>query len=105
MTRQKILVTFIFLFIGFLGYADNPTGSVEQNKPIIINFEYSLKEGVTSAYIMICDIYGNLKSTIVCPYEDNTVSADLSGLNNGIYVATLIVDGITKDTKQIIVQK
>ena len=36
MTRQKILVTFIFLFIGFLGYADNPTGSVEQNKPIII---------------------------------------------------------------------
>ncbi len=36
MTRQKFLVTFIFLFIGFLGYADNPTGSVEQNKPIII---------------------------------------------------------------------
>ena len=79
-------------------YSPNPTNG-------IINFEYSLKEGVTSAYIMICDIYGNLKSTIVCPNEDNTVSADLSGLNNGIYVATLIVDGITKDTKQIIVQK
>ncbi len=67
-------------------------------------FEYILSDNATSATIMICDLYGNIKSSILCTQEDNYISTDLSHLNNGIYVATLVVDGITYDSKRIIIQ-
>ena len=65
----------------------------------------SISESASSANIVVCDLYGNTKSIMPCSAEDNVITMDLSVLNNGIYVATLIVDGIKKDTKRIIVQK
>ena len=65
----------------------------------------SISESASSANIVVSDLYGNTKSIMPCSAEDNVITMDLSVLNNGIYVATLIVDGIKKDTKRIIVQK
>lgn len=70
-----------------------------------ISFEYSISENTSSAVIIISDLYGNLKSSTTCIAENNSITIDLSNLNNGVYIATLIVDGVTKDTKRVIVQK
>ena len=70
-----------------------------------ISFEYSISENTSSAVIIISDLYGNLKSSTTCLAENNSITIDLSNLNNGVYIATLIVDGVTKDTKRVIVQK
>ena len=70
-----------------------------------ITFEYSISENASSASILISDLYGNVKSNMTCSSQDNAITMDLSELSNGIYVATLIIDNVTKDTKRIIVQK
>lgn len=70
-----------------------------------ITIECSISESASSANIVVSDLYGNTKSTMPCSAEDNVITMNLSNLNNGIYVATLIVDNVTKDTKRIIVQK
>lgn len=69
-----------------------------------ISFEYTLTENAKSVNIIICDLYGNIKSNILCSKEDNMISTDISHLNKGIYVATFVVDGITCDSKRIVVQ-
>ncbi|MBR5331827.1 MAG: T9SS type A sorting domain-containing protein [Muribaculaceae bacterium] len=70
-----------------------------------ISFEYSISNNTSSAVIIISDLYGNLKTSTTCIAENNSITIDLSHLNNGVYIATLIVDGVTKDTKRVIVQK
>lgn len=69
-----------------------------------ISFEYVVNENSLTK-IFISDLIGNIKETINCDVNSNNVSIDLSNLNNGIYVATLAVNNIVKDSRQFIIQK
>lgn len=71
----------------------------------LITFECSVSENPSDAKIVISDIYGNAKTSVTIPEGTQTVTTDLSPIENGIYVATLIVNGISKDSKRIVVQK
>lgn len=70
-----------------------------------ITFAYSLSAYASSARIMITDLAGTQVAAVDCPTDATCVTTDLSSLNNGLYLATLIVDSGVKDTKQIVVSR
>lgn len=70
-----------------------------------ITFDYTLSESATVVEIYVSDLSGNLKSTIDCEQSSFSVTKDLSSLKDGIYIATLSVDGEIKDSKQFIIIK
>lgn len=70
-----------------------------------ITFAYSLSPMASSARIMVTDLAGTQMSTVDCRADASSVTTDLSSLPNGLYLATLIVDGGVKDTKQIVVAR
>lgn len=69
-----------------------------------ISFEYVVDENAITN-IFISDLIGNIKETINCDINSNKVSIDLSNFNNGIYIASLSVNNIVKDSRQFIIQK
>lgn len=92
---------------------NNNTNNIITNKIIncfpnpsngFISFEYIVSENSLTK-IFISDLIGNIKETINCDVNSNNVSIDLSNLNNGIYVASLSVNNIIKDSRQFIIQK
>lgn len=68
-------------------------------------FEYSISDNATNANIIICNLSGDIKRSIPCQLTGSAISEDLSDLRDGIYIATLSVDGVNKDTKRLILQK
>ncbi|MBQ7042921.1 MAG: tail fiber domain-containing protein [Muribaculaceae bacterium] len=70
-----------------------------------IAFEYTISDNASNANIYICNLIGDVKRTISCPLNATSVSENLSDLRDGIYIATLSVDGISKDSKRIILKK
>ena len=70
-----------------------------------ITFDYTLSESATVVEILVSDLSGNLKSTIDCEQSSSSATKDLSSLKDGIYIATLSVNGEIKDSKQFIIRK
>lgn len=70
-----------------------------------ITFAYSLSPYSSSARIIITDLVGTQVAAVDCPTDAASVTTDLSALSNALYLATLVVDGNVKDTKQIVVSK
>lgn len=67
-------------------------------------FEYAISEKANVANITISNLIGDLEKSILCPLNSSSVSEDLSDLRDGIYIATLSVDGVNKDSKRIILR-
>lgn len=70
----------------------------------IISFEYSISE-TSSATIFISDLTGTLKESIDCISNTSSITVDLSKLRDGIYIASLSVNGEIKDSKQFVIRK
>lgn len=71
----------------------------------LITFEYSLTENAPVATIFVSDLTGGIKECVECLNTNTSATADLSSLRDGIYIATLSVNGEVKDSKQFIIQK
>ena len=71
----------------------------------LITVEYDIIDTATSANNIISSLSGNVKLTIPCSRIESSVSVDLSSLRDGIYIASLNVDGVIKDAKRVIIQK
>lgn len=69
-----------------------------------ITFTYSLGTESAKAQIIITTLTGHQVHQIDCSGQ-NSVSTNLSSLNAGIYLATLVVDNNIRDSKQIVVSK
>lgn len=68
-----------------------------------ISFEYIISQNVNNVNIIIHNLWGDIEKTILCSNYSSSITEDLSDLRDGIYTATLVVDGITKDSKRIII--
>lgn len=71
----------------------------------IITFEYTLTEATNLATIFVTDLTGSLKESFDCYAINSSITKDLSTLKDGIYIATLSVDGEVQDSKQFIIRK
>ena len=71
----------------------------------IITFEYSLSESSSMATILITDLTGAIKDTFDCLPLSVSITKDFYSLKDGIYIATLSVNGDVKDSKQFVVRK
>lgn len=71
----------------------------------IITFEYTLTNPMSSAAIFVSDLTGDIMKSIDCELNSTSITEDLSVLRDGIYLATLSVDGEVKDSKQFIIRK
>ncbi len=71
----------------------------------IITFEYTLSETTSSATILVTDLVGALKYSLDCSPIETSITEDLSSLKDGLYIATLSVNGEVQDSKQFIIRK
>lgn len=71
----------------------------------LIMFEYTLSKTTNLATIFITDLTGSLKECFDCYAINSSITKDLSTLKDGIYIATLSVDGEVQDSKQFIIRK
>lgn len=85
--------------------ADKIVNCTPNPSPGMVTFEYTLYDASSAAIIYVSDLTGNLKQTINCTANATSVSEDLSSLRDGIYIATLSVNGNVKDSKQFIIRK
>lgn len=66
---------------------------------------YRLPSNSKSAEILVCDLSGHVKKVVDIPKgKSNTFSFPTDGLENGIYIYSLIVDGEVYATKRIVVR-
>ncbi len=71
----------------------------------VISFEYTLIAHTSSASIFISDLTGDLKESFDCDTNSGLITEDLSNLRDGIYIASLAVNGEVKDSKQFVIRK
>ncbi len=69
-----------------------------QSKELVV--ELNLSQTSNDADIIISDLIGSQKKTISCCKESPHITENVSNLNAGIHIATLVVDGVVKDSKQ-----
>lgn len=81
-----------------LSCSPNPTSNQ-------ITFEYTVSDNAKNINIIINSLTGEMKRNLTCSTNASSVSDNLSDLRDGIYVATLVVDGDHKDSKRIIISK
>lgn len=56
----------------------------------------------SDVYIAICNLSGVQEKTVVIPANQSSIQVDLSSLNSGLHIASLVVEGKVCDSKQII---
>lgn len=78
-----------------LSYTPNPTKG-------IMTFTISINEKKSDVYIAICNLSGVQEKTVVIPANQSSIQVDLSSLNSGLHIASLVVEGKVSDSKQII---
>lgn len=66
-------------------------------------FAYNIGLDACDANIDIADMYGNKRLSVKVDASLSSVTTDIGGLKPGIYIATLIVDGIITDSIKFIV--
>lgn len=67
-----------------------------------LTISYLVESTFAEAEVLICNLMGNLESKIECEVNQNLISHDISLLKPGIYIATLVIDGVVKDSKQFV---
>lgn len=66
---------------------------------------YKIPSKSKSAEILVCDLSGQVKKTISVPNRNHdSIRFTTDGLNNGIYMYSLVVDGEVLATKRIVVR-
>lgn len=70
-----------------------------------VTFDYAIPNDADVANIVICSLTGNVEKTIACSSNASSVTENISNLKDGIYVATLVIDGVNTDAKRVIVSK
>lgn len=78
-----------------LNYTPNPTKGM-------MTFTISVEENKSDVYLVICNLSGVQEKRIEIPYNQSSIQVDLSPLNSGLHIASLIVSGKVYDSKQII---
>lgn len=78
-----------------ISYSPNPTKG-------IMTFTISTVESTSDAYIVICNLSGVQEKRIAIPTNQSSIQVDLSSLNTGLHIASLVVAGKVCDSKQII---
>jgi len=82
------------------------TGTLGQNVPNPVKtatrISYSVAEGNNSAQLLITDVLGKSIKTVPLS-KSGTLNLDATSLSSGTYYYLLIVDGITVDTKKMVV--
>lgn len=68
---------------------------------------YRLPEGTATAMIIICDMTGKLLQSYPLPIQknDGSISVQAGSFAPGIYLYSLLVDGVQVDTRQMIINK
>lgn len=64
---------------------------------------YSIEGDFSTVFIRIADIYGGVVKTIPLQQSSGSVDVSTSELSPGLYVYTIIVDGIAADSKKMTV--
>lgn len=63
---------------------------------------YDTLDGVGSAQVLVTDVYGNRKIVQECEPDSNETTLDVSSLNKGVYVVSLVVDGQIVGSKSVL---
>lgn len=67
------------------------------------SINYSIEGDFSTAFIRIADIYGGVVKTIPLQQSTGSIDVSTSELSPGLYLYTLIVDGIAADNKKMTV--
>ena len=78
-----------------LNYTPNPTKGM-------MTFTINVEENKSDVFLVICNLSGVQEKRIEVPYNQSSVQVDLSPLNSGLHIASLVVSGKVCDSKQII---
>lgn len=78
-----------------LNYTPNPTKGM-------MTFTFNVEENKSDVFLVICNLSGVQEKRIEVPYNQSSVQVDLSPLNSGLHIASLVVSGKVCDSKQII---
>lgn len=68
--------------------------------PNTLDVTYSVPDG-SDVQIIVSDVFGNRVSEVNCNSNIKEKAIDVSRLNNGIYIVTLVVDGAYIESKRI----
>lgn len=77
-----------------ISYSPNPTKG-------FMTFVVSIPENISDAYIAICNLSGVQEKRYEIPSNQNSIQVDLSSLNTGLHIASLVISGKIYDSKQI----
>lgn len=83
------------------------TATLSQNSPNpahgLTTIDYTIEGTFTTAFIRISDIYGGVVKSIPLKQGVDSVVINASELSAGLYLYTLIVDGLATDSKKMTV--
>ena len=89
--------------------AEGKTSALYQNTPNPFNgqttIRFQIADGAHSAYVCIFDMQGKQLQRHDLSTSDNSLTIDGTQLGAGMYLYTLIVDGMEIDTKRMILSK
>jgi len=68
------------------------------------NIEYFVPSDANNAKVVFTDVHGNTIKTIKVEQGNGTIDVSVEGLAKGIYIYSLVVDGIAQDSKRMIVE-
>ncbi len=97
--------------IGFVGRAENLVKSVKVTNAYpnpatsVIYFDYKLPANTSSAYIKVSNLLGNTVSTIELTKNEGRAEINVSGLKNGVYFYTVMVNNSATVTRKLVVKR